>query len=123
MTEFKITSTDRRLLSALDEDGDMPPSDLAEILGHDSHDWISRKLRRLQTAELVRVAKWIRNTDGPAIPVYSVTPGENAKRPRALGWSVWSNRYRKNLEERGGDQYLKARNSLSLLVSITGRRV
>lgn len=119
---MKLTPTDKRLLSALDADGNMTPGDLADILGHDSHDWIGRKLRRLCNAEFVRVATWIRNTDGPAIPVYSITPGENAKRPRALGWSVWCKRYRKNLEGRGGQQFIKARSSLALLVSITGRR-
>lgn len=119
MTPIKITRTDRRLLSALDSDGDMTPGDLAEVLEHDSHDWIGRKLRRLQSAELVRVSRWIRNTDGLATPVYSVTPGANAARPRALGWSAWSKRYRKRLKERGGEQYLKARGSLALLVRIT----
>lgn len=119
---IKITSTDRRLLSVLGADGDATPSDLAESLEHDSHDWIGRKLRRLCDAEFVRVARWIRNTDGPAIPVYSITPGENAKRPRALGWAAWSKKYRRNLEERGGEQYLKAKNSLAFLVNITGRR-
>jgi len=119
---MKITRTDRRLLSALEADGDMPPSDLADILGHESHDWISRKLARLRDAELVRVVRYLRNTDGRAIPVYSITPGENAKRPKAEGYSVWSKRYRKNLKQRGGEQYLKARNSLALLVGITGGR-
>jgi predicted ArsR family transcriptional regulator len=119
MSEFQITPTDRRLLAALDADGDMTPPDLADLLGYDSHKWISKKLCRLRDAELIRVAKWIRNTDGPAIPVYSVTPGESAPRPKAMGWSTWSKRYRKNLKARGGEQYLKARRSLTLLARIT----
>lgn len=122
MSELKITPTDRRLMAALDMDGDATPGDLADLLGYDTQDWIGRKLRRLRDAELIRVAKWIRNMNGPAIPVYSVSPGENAKRPKAQGWSVWSKKYRKTLENRGGLQYIKARNSLALLVNLTGRR-
>lgn len=118
-SEIKITPTDRRILSALDEHGDMSPRDVADQLGREYHHWTGRKLRRLLDAGFVRVARWERNTDGLAIPIYSVTPGPNSKRPGALGSSVWSKRYRKRLEERGGEQYLKARSSLALLVSIT----
>jgi predicted ArsR family transcriptional regulator len=121
-TALKITRTDRRLLSALDEDGDMTPGDLADHLEYDNHGWISRKLLRLQAAELVRVSRWIRNTDGRAIPVYSITHGTNAKRPKAQGWAVWSRNYRRRLKERGGERFIKARNSLALLVCITSRR-
>lgn len=119
MSEFKITRTDKRILFALDHDGDMTPRDLADALEQESHDWISRKLARLRDAELVRVSRYIRNTDGRAIPVYSITPGKNAARPKSQGWAVWSRNYRKRMKERGGDQYLKARNSLALLVRIT----
>lgn len=121
VAEFKITATDRRILRALDENGDMSPRDIADQLELEKHKWVGRKLRALLKAELVRVARWERNTDGWAIPIYSVTPGTNAKRPGALGWSAYSKRYRKRLAERGGEQYLKARSSLALLVGITGR--
>ncbi len=119
MSEIKITRTDKRILFALDQDGDMTPRDLADSLGLEEHVWISRKLARLRGAELVRVSRYIRNTDGRAIPVYSITPGENAKRPKPQGWAVWSRNYRKRLKGNGGEQYLKARNSLALLVRIT----
>lgn len=122
MSALKITPTDKRLMAALAEDGDSTPGDLADLLGYDTSDWIGRKLRRLRDAAVIRVASWVRNTDGMAIPVYSISPGENAKRPKAQGWSVWSKRYRKTLEDRGGLQYVKARNSLALLVNLTGRR-
>lgn len=121
-SEIKLTSTDKRILAALDEHGDMSPADVAEHLNLEAHRWIGRKLRRLLAAEFVRVARWVRNTDGMAIPIYSITPGKNAARPGALGWSVWSKRYRKRLGERGGEQYLKARSSLALLVGITSKR-
>lgn len=119
---MKITRTDRLILAALDEQGDMIPADIAEHIGLENHGWTGRKLRRLLAGELVRVSRWERNTDGQAIPVYSVTPGKSAPKPKAEGWAKWSKRYRKNLAERGGEQYLKARNSLALLVGITGGR-
>lgn len=120
---MKITPTDKKLIYALESDGDMCPRDLAELLEYENHVWIARKMRRLLAAELVRVSHWIRNTDGLPIPVYSITPGESKKRPGAQGWGIWSKRYRKRVEEKGGDQYLKAKSSLSLLVQITSRRM
>ena len=119
---MKVTRTDRKILAALDSDGDMSPRDVADALGFDCYKWIGRKLRGLLDSELVRVSRWIRNTDGHPIPVYSVTPGDSAKRIKAQGYSVWSKRYRKKLSENGGEQYLKARSSLALLVNITSRK-
>lgn len=116
MSALKITPTDRRLLDALAEDGDSTPGDLVDMLGYDTSDWIGRKLRRLRDAEIIRVSSWLRNTDGQPIPVYSITPGVNAKRPGAQSCSSYCRKYRRNLSDLGG------MNSLALLVSITGRR-
>lgn len=112
---MKLTPTDRRLLIMLDAEGDLTPADLAELMGLADHVWIGKKLRRLLQHEFVRVAKWLRNSDGPAIPIYSITTGASAKRPRALGYSAWCKRYRARLAERGGRQYLLARQSLIAL--------
>lgn len=116
MTEIKLSPTDRRLLAALESDGDSTPNDLSELLGYDHPDWINRKLRGMLAAGVIRVASFLRNTDGLPIPVYSLTPGPSAKRPGAQSYSVYCKRYRKLRGARGG------MNSLAALVSITGRR-
>lgn len=123
MSVICITRTHSRILFALESEGNMTPAEVAEFWSLKTHKWVSRCLRELLAAGIVRVAAWHRNADGKASPVYSITPGQNAKRPKAEGYAVWSKRYRKKIKSNGGEQYMKARNSLALLVGITSGRV
>lgn len=111
---MKLTPAMRAMLAALDRDGDMEPREIAATIGVHLRT-IERIAQKLRDAELVRVAVYLKNSSGPAIPVYSVSPGKNAKRPRRDTYREARIAYQTRLAERGGRQYLFAKQSLNFL--------
>ena len=79
-----MTPVQRRIMLALDTIGDMDAHDLAEAACCSFKTLTGGQyLKRMVEDGLIRVAKYQRATrSGPAVPIYSVTPGPNAKRPR-----------------------------------------
>ncbi len=81
---MKLTPAMRRILIALDRDGDMQASEIAEN-AYVSPNTLSGGgyLTKLLTMRLIRVSRWMRQEGpGPFVPVYSVSPGENKPKPR-----------------------------------------
>jgi hypothetical protein len=87
----------RRILGALEREGDLDTREIAEA-AHCSLKTLtgSGYLRRLVDAELIRVARYVRQTrSGPAAPIYSITPGANAQRPKPFTVAEKSKRWKK----------------------------
>ncbi len=81
---MKLTPSMRRILMALERDGDMEAHEIA-VAAHVAPTTLSGGgyLTKLMVMGLVRVSAWRRqDRSGPAIPTYSVSPGENKPRPR-----------------------------------------
>ena len=113
-----ITPIMRRIMSALDEDGDMSAEDLAEQLEVSTSYIRQYGIAPLRDAGMIRIASWIRCRRGDHMRVFSLSAGKDAPKPKRLPWSVTNRRWR----ERHAAGITLARNSLSLLVNITGRR-
>lgn len=92
-----LTPSLRRILHALDEHGAMEYEDIAEH----AHVAVSTLrdagyMLKLQIAGKVRVSRWIRSEgSGPPRPVFSTSPGENAKKPTPFTASQKSKRWKK----------------------------
>ena len=108
----------KRIMSALKEDGDMSAEDLAEQLEVSTSYIRQYGIAPLRDAGMIRIASWIRCRRGDHTRVFSLSAGKDAPKPKRLPWSVTNRRWR----ERHAAGITLARNSLSLLVNITGRR-
>lgn len=94
---MKLTPSLRRILSALDKHGDMEPPEIAETacVGVNTLSG-GGYLTKLLTMGLIRVSRWERaDKCGPFRPVYSVSPGENAKKPSPYTNAQKSKRWKK----------------------------
>jgi hypothetical protein len=115
---MNLTPSLRRILMALDKHGDMEYEDIAEH----AHVAITTLrdggyMLKLQIAGKVRVSRWIRNTVGPFIPVWSTRPGENKPKPIPYTAAQKCARYKKRAryyspEYRARMQAKKALNEL-----------
>ena len=79
-----ITPSMRRILSALDRDGDMEADEIA-IAANVAESTLSGGgyLTKLLAMDMIRVSRWIRaDKSGPPRPVYSVSPGKSATKPK-----------------------------------------
>lgn len=114
----RITPIMRKIMSALDEDGDMTADDLAEQIEVSVSYIRQYGIAPLREAGLIRIASWIRCIRGGHSRVFSLSDGNDAPKPKRLPWSVTNRRWR----ERRAAGITLARNSLALLVGITGRR-
>lgn len=114
----------RRILAALDKHGDMDARDLAEAACC-SHETLTGGgyLLHMIWCGAIRVIKYQRQlgSSGPAIPIYSSTPGPNAKRPRPLTAAQKCKRWRKRSKYRSPEYQAsqQARHSLNQLLRIT----
>lgn len=79
----RITTVMARILAALEERGDMTAHDLAEAACTCVNSLSGGGyLRRMRALGMIRVASWQRNAPGAPTPVYSLSPGADAKPPR-----------------------------------------
>lgn len=111
----KITDVMRRVMNALESDGDMTADDLADHLGITVSYVRQYGIYPLREAELIRVSSWIRGARGCPMRVFSLSVGKDAPRPKRLPWSVTNKRW----QERHAAGLTKANNSLALLVRLT----
>ena len=88
----------RRILAALEEHGDMDTEELAEAtcasvgtLRDGGY------MRHLLGLELVRVSRWVRSSAGPAAPVYSITPGKSAVKPKPYTTAEKNRRWKRKV--------------------------
>lgn len=116
---MNITPVMRRILSALDQHGDMDANDIAESACC-SYETLTggSYLRKMVDAELIRIVKYERALrSGPAVPIYSVTPGRNASRPKPYSDAEKCRRWR-NRVGYGSSRWHNGK-ALAALVRIT----
>jgi len=116
-----MTPVMRRILAALDREGDLDAREIAEA-AHCSYETLTGGgyLRRMVEAELIRVARYVRSTtSGPAAPIYSVTPGANAKRPKPFTDAEKCKRWRKRAGYRSA-AWKAQRSTTKSLSQLTG---
>jgi len=118
---MNLTPSLRRILIALDRDGDMAPADIAEAAHVSLGTLQSGYLTKLLVMGLVRVSRWERNAVGPFIPVYSVSKGESKPKPepytvaeKCKRWKKRAGYYRPDYKQRQ-----QARHSMNELLRIT----
>lgn len=114
-----MTPVQKRILLALDKHGDMEADEIAEIACC-SYETLTAGcyMRNLVNAGLVRVAKYRRALQsGPAVPVYSVTPGVNAKRPKPYTDAEKCRRWRKKSGYRSAERTTQTMNELIRITS------
>lgn len=94
-TTHRLTPCKRRVLLALDRDGDMASAEIAEAACV-SQNYLDGGglLRQLRAMSLIRVARWQRNSGGAMTPIYSVSPGEDARKPRPYSGREKTRRYK-----------------------------
>jgi hypothetical protein len=107
----QITDVMRRVLAALDSDGDMTAEDLADQLGLTVSYVRQYGIYPLREAELIRVASWIRGARGCPMRVFSISEGRDAPKPKRLPWSVTNRRWR----DRRAAGVTQANNALAIL--------
>ena len=106
-----ITPIMRRVMTALDEDGDMTAEDLADQLEVSVSYVRQYGIYPLREAELIRVESWIRGARGCPMRVFSLSEGKDAPKPKRLPWSVTNRRWR----ERHDAGLTQANNALAIL--------
>lgn len=119
-TQFsgRITPVMRRVIDALERDGDMDVKELADA-ACTSLNTLSNGgyLRKMLEMKLIRVSKYLRNSPGAATPIYSTSPGVSAKPPRVYSRSERTKRWRVKAGYRSAE-YRRGQ-SLKELVRIT----
>lgn len=91
-----MTPCARRVLAALDTMGDMPADEIAaEACVSQTYLTSGGLIRNLRAASLIRISAWRRNWMGCPTPVCSITPGDDAKRPRPYSVSEKNRRYKR----------------------------
>lgn len=114
----RVTPVMRRVIAALDREGDMDANDLAEAACTSRNTLCSGGyLRKMLELELIRISRWMRNAPGAPTPVYSVSPGESVKPPKAYPPSVRSKRWRQKVGYRS-EEYARGE-ALKKLARIT----
>lgn len=116
---MKLTPSLRRILTALEQHGDMEADEIAEracvapsTLSGGGY------LTKLLTLELIRVSKWRRQDfSGPPVPTYSVTPGESKPKPKPYTAAQKSRRWKQRVGYRSAE-YM-ARKRVDQLLRIT----
>lgn len=113
-----MTPVQKRILSALEKHGDMMVDEIAEAACCSVETLTGGGyMRKLVQMELVRVARWVRSSTGPAAPVYSIKPGKSAERPRPYTDAEKSRRWRRRAGYRSAEW--KTRKTMEQLVRIT----
>lgn len=95
---MNLTPSMRRILLALDREGDMDTAEISEA-AHVGINTLSGGgyLTTLLSMKLIRVSRWVRNVNGAATPIYSVSPGESKPKPRPYTNSEKTLRWRKRV--------------------------
>lgn len=100
---MKLTPSMRRILIALDREGDMDAAEIADAACVSANTLSGGGyLTKLLVLRLIRVSRWQRQegSSGPPRPVYSTTPGENARKPRPYTNGQKSRRWKKRVAYR-----------------------
>lgn len=116
---MKLTPSMRRILMALDREGDMDAAEIAAS-AHVAESTLSGGgyLTKLLTMNLIRVSKWVRQErSGPATPIYSVSPGESKPKPKPYTVGQKCKRWRKKTGYRSAAW--KAAQTMNELMRVT----
>ncbi len=77
--------------------GDMTPAELvdfADVSIRSLYNGTPNSLKGLRDAGEIHVFKWMRNTVGPAVPVYRLGPGESPEKPAPIPNAEKAKKYR-----------------------------
>jgi hypothetical protein len=113
-----MTPAMRRILRALDEQGDMDTEEISEAacVGINTLSG-GGYLTTLLLLGKIRVSRWVRNVNGAPTPIYSVSPGKSKPKPKPYSNSEKTRRWRLRSGYRSPAWY--ARKSSAELVKIT----